>query len=545
MNTKEEAAAVWLDVDQLKPWADNPRLNSSAVEAVADSITRFGFASPIVARQEDHMIIAGHTRFQAALKLGYEQVPVRLLDLTADQARLLALADNKIGEIAQWDESKLNEVIFSMNEDGLDLDNLGFSEEELDHILGDNEPDLPLVDEGENEALDEIPEEIPAKTLEGEIVNLDNHVLHCGDCVEVMRSFEDNSIDGCVTDPPYGIGFMGKNWDCSVPGEDFANELFRILKPGAHGILFAATRTIHRLTSILEDAGFEVRDQIGWLQWQGFPKSLNISKAFDKDAGAEREIIGTRKTGIGTGKGSVPMMGDGNRDLTAPSTEEAKTWNGWGTALKPSIEPAVLIRKPLDGTVIENIRRWGVGALNIDATRIAYGDPAWPVSTGYNPDAIQRQSKEAFINFGGAKPGHQQPTFHEKGRWPANIYVCPKPARSEKEAGCDDLDSMSGAQAVNRKEGSAGMNNPRAGAGRTATTVKNFHPTVKPSKLMKWLGTLISPPGSNIIEPFGGSGSTLIGMANLDCSLIVIEKEPKYCDIIRARYTSVSRSKDE
>ena len=447
-----------------------------------------------------------------------------------------------------------------MNEDGLDLDNLGFSEEELQEILKDNEPDLPLVDEGENEALDEIPEEIPAKTRVGEIVNLDNHILHCGDCVEVMRSFEENFFDGCLTDPPYGIGFMNSSWDSEVPGEDFAKELFRILKPGAHGILFAATRTIHRLTSILEDAGFEVRDQIGWLQWQGFPKSLNISKAFDKDAGAEREIIGKSpyfsegrtKDNFGLASSLSPAQRSGpqrDRTITAPATEEAKTWDGWGTALKPSIEPAVLIRKPLDGTVIENIRRWGVGALNIDATRIAYGDPAWPgpQEVGNYTTAGGQSTRKCQIPTG-LRPtkDHEFSVRHNsQGRWPANIYVCPKPARSEKEAGCEDLDSMSGAQAVNRKEGSAGMNNPRAGAGRTATTVKNFHPTVKPSKLMKWLGTLISPSGSNIIEPFGGSGSTLIGMADLDCSLIVIEKEPKYCDIIRARYTSVSRSKDE
>jgi len=320
---------------------------------------------------------------------------------------------------------------------------------------------------------------IEARTSLNDSVVLGRHLLRCGECIEIMGEIPESSIDSIVTDPPYGLGFMGKQWDCSVPGEDFANELFRILKPGAHGILFAATRTIHRLTSILEDAGFEVRDQIGWLQWQGFPKSLNISKAFDKEAGAEREIIGENpntKAGIAGHKskyigGSVPQRTD---YLTAPATEEAKTWDGWGTALKPSIEPAVLIRKPLDGTVIENIRRWGVGALNIDATRIQRGDSAWP-----GPDNDYESSQE--------------------GRWPANIYVCPKPSTRERGPG-------------------------------------NTHPTVKPIKIMRWLCRLITPKGGTILEPFGGSGTTLLAAHYEGFKAFVIERETEYCDIIRSRF---------
>jgi site-specific DNA-methyltransferase (adenine-specific) len=288
-----------------------------------------------------------------------------------------------------------------------------------------------------------------------------------------------------------------------------------VLKPGGHLIAFASTRTIHRLTVSAEDAGFEIRDQIAWLQWQGFPKSLDVSKAIDQHHGAERAVVGIdhewiRRAGRDTCDDGIGMTqatfgsaaGPNAGKITAPATADAKKWEGWGTALKPSQEPAILARKPLEGTVAENVLKWGVGGLNIDGCRYAYGDPAWP-----GPG-----EETATVLTATGKPFGKQPpkgiVSNTLGRWPANIYQCPKASRSEREAGCEELPGRSGAAAVERKEGSAGLNNPRAGAGRTAESVRNSHPTVKPIELMRWLVRLVTPEGGTVLDPFTGSGTT-------------------------------------
>ena len=473
MSDLSESAAEWVSIKDLKPWEQNPRNNDHAVADVASSIERFGFASPIIARLNGE-VIAGHTRLKAALSLGLDRVPVRYMDLDPADAKMLALADNKIGELADWNQESLAEILQGLADDDLDLDGLGWSGDELSAIL-----DAPtgLEDAPEHDTDDHIPEDVEPLTSPGEVIALGKHTLHCGDCLEVMAAMPDSSVDAVVTDPPYGIGFMGKGWDCSVPGDAFAQQAFRVLKPGGHLIAFAATRTIHRLTTALEDAGFEVRDQIGWLQWQGFPKSLDVSKAVN-----------------------------------------AKRWQGFGSGLKPAFEPCILVRKPLTGTVAENVLQHGTGALNIDGCRFAYGDPAWPGPQG--------------------DPG-QMDASSGLGRFPANIYHCPKPSRSEREDGCESLPGSTGAQAVNRKKGTAGLDNPRAGAGRTAEHVKNNHPTVKPVALMRWLVRLVGcQPGSVVLEPFCGSGTTLVAADREGFKCIAVEMDPGYCDIIRARFTA-------
>ena len=364
------------------------------------------------------------------------------------------------------------------------------------------------------------------------------------------------TIDAIVTDPPYGIGFMGKGWDCSVPGEDFAREALRVLKPGGHLIAFAATRTVHRLAVALEDAGFEIRDQIAWLQWQGFPKSLDVSKAIDRAAGAEREVVGEKIGPDGKpasarlskrprGDGALGVAGDKygvykNDPIktimkTAPATDDAKRWDGWGTALKPAFEPAILVRKPLEGTVAANVLKWGTGAINVDACRFAYGDLAWP-----GPQEIGDPHRFSGTDGGSFVSLDKRPPIvgHTEGRWPANIYHCPKPSRGERERGCERLQARTGAEAVEREEGTAGLNSPRAGAGRTASGVRNYHPTVKPIDLMVWLCRLITPPGGRVLDPFLGSGTT--GIAALRCgfNFTGIERDPDYMTIARARIGS-------
>ena len=200
-----------------------------------------------------------------------------------------------------------------------------------------------------------------------------------GDCIEAMRAMPENSIDAIVTDPPYGLGFMGKAWDALPPGKPWADECLRVLKPGGHLVAFGGTRTVHRLTCAIEDAGFEIRDMGVWCYWQGFPKSLDVSKAIDAAAGAEREVVGQGVSGRTSIMGGLQgVSGEPGHTITAPATPAARTWQGYGTALKPAHEPWVLARKPLSGTVAANVLEWGTGALNIDGCRYAYGDPAWP-----------------------------------------------------------------------------------------------------------------------------------------------------------------------
>jgi len=508
-----ESAAVYLPPSDLNPWEGNPRVNDHVVDKVALSIERFNFGAPILARREDMMVIAGHTRLKAALKLGLEQVPVRLLDLTISEAKALALADNKLSEEAQW-SAAVDDVLRDLDMEEINLEGLGWSDDELAQILEENE--APDTSFGESDVdYDQLPEEVEAITEPGEVVKLGNHTLYCGDCIEVMKGLEDNSVDSIVTDPPYGIGFMSGSidWDCEVPGEEFAAEAFRVLKPGGHLIAFAACRTVHRLMVNVEDAGFEIRDLISWLQWQGFPKSLDVSKAIDKHYGLLKHE-GAGMLDVTTGVMTLrPHTKPSEYSHPKPKHPEAKHWSGWGTALKPAQEPAVLARKPLEGTVADNVLKWGTGGLNIDGCRIPYGDISWP------------GPQDADLSNHG-----------EVGRWPANIYHCPKPSRSEREKGCEELPTKTGAEAVNRKAGSKGMDNPRAGAGRTAEEVKNIHPTVKPTNLMRWLVRLVTPKDGIILEPFCGSGTTLLAAELEGFNCTAIEREPKYCDIIRARF---------
>jgi DNA modification methylase len=514
--------AQWVHIDDVKPWENNPRNNDHAVEHVAKSIERFGWGAPIIARRSDGVIIAGHTRHKAAKSLGMDKVLVRYMDLDPAQSAALALADNKLGEIADWDDAGVAEILKDLDAQSFDLSGLGWDDAELDAILASdvfNSIDTEPAPDTDDNA---IPEEIPTITQPGDSVKIGRHDLHCVDCLLMLRNLPTDSVDSIVTDPPYGIGFMGKGWDSSVPGAELAAECLRVLKPGGYMVAFAATRTVHRLAVNLEDAGFEIRDQIAWLQWQGFPKSLDISKAIDNQLGYsdQRKIIGTKFSGIAVPGEKRHTVG-GSRaievNITAPASPEAIRHDGWGTGLKPAQEPAILARKPLDGTVADNVLKHGTGGLNIDGCRIPYGDPAWPQSDSHTD-------------------------LQDAGRWPSNVYYCVKPARSEKEAGCEELKSISGANAVSRKEGSAGLNNPRAGASRTADEVKNFHPTVKPIKLMRWLIRLVTPPGGLVVEPFGGSGTTLIAAEREGFSCIASELEPQYCDIIRARLSAALES---
>jgi DNA modification methylase len=374
-----------------------------------------------------------------------------------------------------------------------------------------------------------------------------------GDCLEVLPTVGDGSVDAIVTDPPYGLGFMGKQWDDLPPGVKWARECLRVLKPGGHLLAFGGTRTYHRLACAIEDAGFEVRDCLAWLYGSGFPKSRDVSKAIDKAAGATREVVGPRirvdgkAPGIVGNQGARTMgvFGDLPTDVTGPATPDAEQWNGWGTALKPAHEPIVLARKPLTGTVARNVLAHGTGALNVDATRIEMSDADRAVV-----DARSGAGYGTGVSVGAhhGRDEGERFTSAPAGRWPANVVLDPeaaamlgavsrffyvaKASRAERNAGLDGFEEQ-----TIKLPGKATRFNPQTGEltdGYTGER-RNTHPTVKPIDLMRWLVRLITPPGGLVLDPFTGSGTTGIACALEGMAFLGIEREAEYVDSARAR----------
>jgi len=544
-------------IGSLSPDPRNTRKHDERnLSVIKSSLQRFGQRLPLVVQKQGMVVRAGNGRLEAMRALGWSEVAAVIVDEDDVEATAFSIADNRSAELAEWDMEELGAALDMLADIGqdMDLESFGWDDSEIDELSrelhGETEEIIPVpTDETEPDFV--VP--LEPNTHTGDVVSLGQHKLYCGDCIEVMKTIPDNSVDAIVTDPPYGIGFLSSEWDCEVPGNDFAEQAFRVLKPGGYIVAFAATRTIHRLTTALEDAKFEIRDQIAWAQWQGFPKALNVSVAIDEHFDAKRKVVGTTGRNVGKqGKrrtqglnGSKAFRENKNNPgnlLTEPSTSEAKYWDGYHTALKPAYEPAVLARKPLDGTVVKNILRWGTGALNVDKCRYARGDAAWP-GPQEEWDVANPSGEHLHFSTGrgvsGAGRGDSRSTMHELGRFPANIYYCKKPSRSEREAGCGELSSVTGAESVKRKANTAGVNNPRAGAGRTASTVHNHHPTVKPLRLMEWLVRMVMPPSNGVVlEPFCGSGTTLAAVERTGNGhkCIAIELEPKYCDIIKARW---------
>ena len=379
-------------------------------------------------------------------------------------------------------------------------------------------------------------------------------VLIQGDCLEQMKTLEDNSVDSIVTDPPYGLSFMGKKWDIDVPSVEVWQEAIRVLKPGGHLISFGGTRTYHRMAVAIEDAGFEIRDMVSWIYGSGFPKSLNISKAIDKSAGVQGEIIGEKRfgktsTGQNSGWNDNKVAATGRQDVRALATEEAKQWNGWGTALKPAQEPCVLARKPLsEKTVAANVLKWGTGGLNIDGSRVG-------TETVKNAPPSYRGKTGEFVN--------QNQNFtkgkveYNTGRFPANIihdgsdevldvfpndshrfFYCPKTSKAERNRGCEGLEEKDGSLCT----GAYAKNRPaRLGSDPHKVTEpkQNHHPTVKPIALMEYMVKLITHPGGTVLDPYMGSGSTGMAAKGLGCDFIGIELDKEYMEIAKNRIESV------
>ena len=336
-----------------------------------------------------------------------------------------------------------------------------------------------------------------------------------GDCLDILEDLPPHSADSMVTDPPAGIAFMGKDWDKDKGGRDawiewmtkVMKEAHRVLKPGSHALVWAIPRTSHWTAMALENSGFIVRDVITHLFGSGFPKSLNISKAIDKAAGAEREVLGTKDGGPNI-KGNNFSRDDGTRNIekiTTPSTPEAKQWDGWGTALKPASEHWILVRKPLEKkTVAENVKAYGTGGINIDGCRVA-GKPRMTHTDGN----YQSKTKNTEV-YGEWGLGHKCP--EPQGRFPANLVL----SGDAPEAEWTRFFYCAKASKAERGEG-------------------NTHPTVKPEKLMRYLVRLITPPGGTVLDPFTGSGSTGIAAIKEGFKFLGIEKEKEYFDIAESR----------
>jgi DNA modification methylase len=343
--------------------------------------------------------------------------------------------------------------------------------------------------------------------------------IYNGDCREILETLPDDSVDAVVSDPPYGLAFMGKRWDYDVPGVEVWQQCLRVLKPGGHLLAFAGTRTQHRMAVRIEDAGFEIRDMIAWVYGSGFPKSLDVSKAIDKANGAEREVIGPNpnsRPNMVRVEASVlaPRV---DAPLTAPATEAAKQWQGWGTALKPALEPITVARKPLCGTVAENVLQHGTGAINVDGCRV-------PSDDGFEKAGDKPVScSSANVVLGKlAGPGRKivdlSANKPNAGRWPANLI------HDGSEEVMELFPSEDGEKSESRFFYTAKADKADRGHG-------NNHPTVKPQALMRYLVRLVCPPGGVVLDPFGGSGTTAAAARLEQCRSILCELSAEYCDI--------------
>jgi DNA modification methylase len=432
--------------------------------------------------------------------------------------------------------------------------------------------------------------------------------LILGDCLDKLKELEDNSVDSIVTDPPYELGFMGKRWDASgiAFNKDVWSECIRVLKPGGHLLAFGGTRTYHRMTVAIEDSGFEIRDCLFWCYGSGFPKSMDISKQIDKREGVEREVVGydaskarpnkenfAKRTDRQPTSTAIEGWRDNGATITALATDLAKQWSGWGTGLKPAVEPVVMARKPVsEKTIVDNVLKWGTGGINIDESRIPtnetisnhsrsaesavskgkYGDSSeqgthqtegqklgrFPANLIFDEEAgkmLDEQSgirSSGFMKAGTPRLMSDNPNKNTYGNWKpdtvlndtygdtggaSRFFYCPKVSKRERNEGCDgfedvviDSDDFKNLPAIRNNS-----INTSSGKLRNVLPTKNHHPTVKPVDLLLYLIRLVTPPNGTTLDPFMGSGSSGRAAVRGGFGFIGIEREAEYFQIAEAR----------
>lgn len=625
-----------------------------------------GFRSLPVISNRTGQLVAGEGRYLAMKQEGMTEMLCSFQDFENEEEEYAhAIADNALQEWSSLDRAGINQDILDLGP--FDIHNLGLKDFVVD-VSEFNEPE-PEVDSEEKEEIDqekeieeneEIPEKVEPQTKLHDHFRIGQHQLYNGDCLERMKLLENESIHALVSDPPAGIAFMGKDWDEDKGGGKewtawmtrVMEQAFRVLKPGAHGLVWAIPRTSHWTASALEDAGFEIRDVVTHVFGSGFPKSHDISKGIDKAAGAEREVLETLPAGTGPLKrGHVSATGGGmsigterspELKITAPSTPDAKKWAGFGTALKPASEHWILVRKPCsEDTVAKNVLKHGVGGINIDISRIngaprtthkegnIQGTAPQPMSWGHetkhviqgasgrfpanfllshSPDCVEMGTKKvgsgegsdynfddsnndnptrltnnikSGVHYGtetvaafectpgcavaeldrqsgfsktpnqvtsGGKTFHgdqfdsrakSKPSFGDSGGASRFFYVA-KPSKREKNEGCEELPEKEKKTLNDYSKPSEGRTASKSGA-----PMSNHHPTVKSIRLMSYLINMVTPPGGTLIDPFGGSGTTLVAAELNGFKSILFEQSEEYCDIILARAEKITKTKVE
>ncbi|MEX1001171.1 MAG: DNA methyltransferase, partial [Crocinitomicaceae bacterium] len=402
-------------------------------------------------------------------------------------------------------------------------------------------------------------------------------IIH-GDCLEKLKELKDNSVDSVVTDPPYGINFMGKKWDYDVPQVDVWKECLRVLKPGGHALVACGTRTQHRMAVNLEDAGFEIRDIVAWVYGSGFPKSHNLGKSIDKLQGNEREVVGNKLTG-GIKRPPKALKSSDEYDETRTNnytsgqtiiqdTKGSSPYEGWGTALKPAMELWTLCRKPLEEkTVAKNVLKYGTGGINIDGCRVETEEKTQRNQTGkhnstsfsitsktltgghnqgrFPANFIHDGSDEVVREFPQTKSGSgiKNPKNGKKSTFRASVqnngyytngdsgsasrfFYVAKASKRERNEGLEGFEA---------KQVFGDNGETYKGLSNSKKPSTNHHPTVKPIKLMQYLVRLITPKGGVCLDPYGGSGSTALGCIEEKVDCIIIEREAEYIEIIKAR----------
>jgi len=524
----------------------NDHSDPRSIQAVMASLMEYGQQKPTV-HDADGVMVAGNGTLDAAIRLGWSHLWSVQTQLEGHQRDGYAIADNESARLATAHPERTAALLQRIRDNGGNVEATGYDTARMEALL----ESIKRASDGEASA-NAPPPDMPDGPLDIGLAT-----VHGGDCVAWMNEQAADSLDAIVCDPPYELGFMGKSWDGTGVAYDPATwrTALRVLKPGGHLVAFGGTRTYHRMVVGIEDAGFEIRDQLAWLYGQGFPKSLDVSKAIDKAAGAERLPTGERNPNVERSHRSKSVnyaVNRGSADVTAPATDAARAWDGWGTALKPAHEPIVLARKPLDGTVADNVQKWGTGALNIDGCRVgADGGTAgagrgsgndgmgrWPANVALDPEAGDMLDQQSGVgkdgvavnrNRSGKRPqrvagvpeniGSTEDVGYGGAGGASRFFYCAKPSTRERDAGCD-----------------AGVGALRdAGRGRQGG---NTHPTVKPVALMRWLVRLVTPPGGTVLDPFAGSGTTGVACLLEGVPVILIEKEAPHVAIIEGRLSA-------